>query len=307
MVAVGKGTDVETGLRRLRYFSVLAKTLNFRRAAAELNITQPALSRAISHLEKDVGVRLLERSNTKVSLTAPGETFCAECDRILGALGRAIEETRRVARGEVGTITVGYTDTAIAGAMPDIIESFRRQEPRVTVHLMQASTATQLQMIRSGVLDIGLMTGPVDRAVFCAIPVQADRLVALVPRTHGLAARDSVRLHDLAAEPFVLGDPEEWSVYNRHLLRICETAGFAPRVVQTAPEVRAIIGLVSCGLGLSIMPESHSVGLDSRAVALPIQDVGDMMVTEAAWLDGLQHPAQVRFVAHLRDHSAALP
>lgn len=293
---------MKTGLRRLRYFHKVADTLNFRRAAAELNITQPALSRAITLLEQDLGVILLKRSNAKVSLSRAGRTFVLECDRVLNTLNHAVEETRRVARGEIGSLAIGYTDTAIAGVIPDIIETFRQAVPGVTILLRQMPTCAQVQMLRSGQLDVGLMTGPTDNDTFSTVPVQRDRLVALVPKVHKYACRGSLRLCELAPEPFVLGDPNDWVIYNRMLLQICERAGFAPRIVQTAPEIQAIIGLVSCGLGVTVMPESHAVFLNTRTVALEIEDAIAPMLTEAVWIEGRDHPALTRFAAHLHSY-----
>ncbi|MFL4471667.1 LysR substrate-binding domain-containing protein [Tateyamaria armeniaca] len=294
--------QMKTGLRRLRYFHKVAETLNFRRAAAELNITQPALSRAITLLEQDLGVTLFDRSNAKVSLSSAGRTFVVECDRVLSTLNHAVEETRRVARGEIGSLAIGYTDTAIAGVIPDIIETFRQSVPGVTILLRQVPTCDQVQMLRSGQLDVGLMTGPTDHAMFSTVPVQQDRLVALVPKGHKFANRGSLRLCELAPEPFVLGDPNDWVVYNQKLMQICERAGFAPRIVQTAPEVQAIIGLVSCGLGVTVMPESHAMFPNTRTVALTIEDPIDPMLTEAVWIEGRDHPALARFAAHLSSY-----
>lgn len=297
--------EIKTGLRRLRYFRALADTLNFRRAAEDLNITQPALSRAIAQLESDIGVRLLERSNARVSLTRAGHTFVAECDRVFAALRHATEETRRVARGEIGSLAIGYTDTAIVGAIPDIIETFRQNSPNVAIRLYQVHTGAQVQMLRNGQLDIGLMTGPVDRSVFSAVIVQLERLVVLAPKGHPFENRKSLALKELAEQPFVLGDPNDWHVYNRSLMQLCEKAGFAPRVIQTAPESQAIIGLVRCGLGLTIMPECHAKMSNARVVAIPLSDDIAPMVTEAAWIENRDHPALSRFCEHLRQFELA--
>lgn len=290
---------METSLRRLRYFRTVAETLNFRAASRDLNITQPALSRAIAQLEDELDVQLFERSTGRVKLTRAGRTFTIECDRVLATVESAMEETRRVARGEIGSLAVGYTDTAMAGAIPDIIETFRQSSPGVTIRLYQVPTHAQVEMLRSGQLDVGVMTGPADGKIFSAVQVQRDRLVMLAPVDHPLAARHSVRLSELAGESFVLGDQTDWSTYNRALLDLCERAGFAPNVVQRAPESQAIIGLVSCGLGVTIMPECHARVLNARLAAIPIEEGMEPMVTEAVWIDGRDHPALSRFGAHL--------
>lgn len=294
--------QMQTGLRRLRYFRTVAETLNFRRAAVQLNITQPALSRAIAQLENELGVRLLARSNARVSLTRAGETFYAECDRVFAALSHATEETRRVARGEIGSLAIGYTDIAIAGPIPEIIESFRQMLPTVAIRLFPVSTNAQIQMLRNGQLDVGLLTGPVDRVTFSAVSIQLEKLVLLVPKAHRFAERECINIKDLADEPFVLGDPTEWSVYNRSLLKLCERAGFAPKIVQTAPESQAIIGLVRCGLGLTIMPECHAKIVSSRVAVVALGESIAPMLTEAAWIEKRDHPVLSRFCEHLRQY-----
>ncbi|WP_300064472.1 LysR family transcriptional regulator [uncultured Roseobacter sp.] len=294
--------DVRTGFRRLRYFDKVAETLNFRRAARSLGITQPALSRAIALLEAELGVRLLERTKTGTTLTPAGKVFHAECGRVFAALNHAAEEAQRVARGEIGSLAIGYTDTAIAGAIPDIIETFRQEMPNVGIRLHQVNTSAQLTMLHNGQLDIGLATGPVDQSVFSAITVQRERLVAILPNGHRLSGRNAIAVEDLTDEPFVLGDPIDWRVYNRHLHELCEKAGFSPRVIQTAPEAQAIIGLVRCGLGVTIMPACHAKMSNGHITSIPLADEIAPMVTEAVWIETRDHPALSRFCGHLEKY-----
>lgn len=296
---------MDTGLRRLRYFRTLAAELNFRRAARRLNITQPALSRAIVQLEAQVGARLFERSNRQVRLTLAGGTFAQGCDRVLDTLDDTVEQTLRVDRGLAGTLSVGYTDTAIAGRLPDIVEAFRTDTPDVRIHLVQADLTRQAALLGAGDLDVGIVTGPVGRPGFDTVNVQSDRLVAILPTAHPLAGRDRIGLADLAASSFVLGDLDKWEVYNLHLFRHCDRIGFRPRIVQTAPESRAIIGLVSCGLGVSVLPESLARAMDVRVVAIPLNDVAEPLLTQAAWRRGDVPPALTRLIGHLRGYATA--
>lgn len=290
---------METGLRRLRYFQALAAALNFRRAASHLNITQPALSRAIAQLEVEIGTLLFERTNRQVALTLAGKTFAKGCARTLASLDATVDETRRVARGDAGTLVIGYTDTVIAGRLPDIVEGFAKILPGVTIRLVQAYTARQMTMLDGGHLDVGIVTGPVTHVGLKTCPVQSDRFMALLPTGHPLAAQDRIRLADLAGQPFVIGDPDRWGAYNTHLTAHCERAGFQLHVVQTAPESRAIVGLVSCGLGVTVLPEALLSTVDRRVVARDIADLDARLDSFACWqLTGMQ-PALRRFVDHL--------
>ena len=291
---------MDTGLRRLRYFQCVARELNFRKAANQLGLTQPALSRAIALLEQDVGTPLLKRNNRQVELTLAGQVFVAECGRMLASLQAAIEQARRVAKGLEGTIAVGYTDTAIAGRLPDIVRRFRVVAPRIHLKLIQSYTMQQMAWLDNETLDIAFVTGPVDADRFETIDIQHDRLMVILPREHELASRAELCLSDLAQWPFVLGEIDRWEAYHAHLFRQCDRVGFRPSIVQTAPETRALIGLVACGMGISVQAESLVDYGDDRIVCRPLADAVDTIPTQAAWNHRLQNPAQTLFLHHLR-------
>lgn len=303
---------MSTDLRRLRYFQALSMELNFRRAAKRLNITQPALSRAIAQLEEEVGTRLFTRTNRQVALTLSGRTFAKGCDRTLASLQDTVDETRRIARGSAGTLSIGYTDTSIAGRLPDLVDGFARLAPGVGIRLVQGYTSLQLRMLADGDLDVAIVTGALTGpAVSTAAGVggtetamvQSDRFMVLLPTGHPLALRPSVLLSDLADQLFVAGDPEKWEVYDSHVKAHCERAGFRPRIVQTAPESRAIVGLVSCGLGIGILPESIVATVDHRVVARPINGLDASLETVAHWYTADMPPTLTRFVGFLKGQS----
>ncbi len=286
-------------MRRLRYFWSLSKELNFRRTAQQLNITQPALSRAIVQLEGEVGVKLLERTNRHVKLTVAGHAFATGCERVLRDLGDVIDLTQKVAQGYAGHLNVGYTDTVVSGRLPDIIKSFHGLAPEIHIRLTQAHTERQLDMLDKGRLDVGFMTGPSLRADVRTIDIQSDRLLAILPVDHPVGVPDQLRLADLADLPFILGETASWRTFNAHLFRHWDKAGINPRIVLRVPESRAIIGLVSCGLGVSILPECQVQTIDKRLVARPILDISDRVPTHCGWLSGALQPALQQFTDHL--------
>lgn len=295
---------MENGLRRLRYFRVLANELNFRRAAAKLGMTQPALSRAIALLENDVGTPLLERTNRQVRLTLAGEAFASGSSRVLAALDLAIDQTLKVASGFTGTLVIGYTDTAIAGRLPDIIQSFRTARPDIHLRLVQSYTHRQLEMLDEGALDIGFLTGPVSGTLYSAIDTQRDPLFAVLPQDHPLADNDSVLLSDLADLPFVLGDLDHWGAFHAHLFAHCKKAGFSPNIVQTAPDSRALFGLVSCGTGVSVQAKSLILRGDARIVCKPLGDKVEPVVTQAVWSRRNSPPALAQLIEHVAGYEA---
>ena len=294
---------METGLRRLRYFRLLADEPSFRRAAERLGITQPALSRAIALLEEDVGAALLERTRRGVRLTPAGESFAVGAANVLAALDGAVGQARKVADGLAGNLVVGYTDTAVAGRLPDLVRGFRERCPDVHVRLRQGYTRQQRHWLGIGELDVAFMTGPVDEPGRDALPVQRDRFVAILPRHHPLAEAAPLALADLAAEPFVMGDPDHWSVYNEQFLALCERAGFAPRIVQSAPDSRGIVGLVSCGMGVSVQTESLAPLADPRVRFRALEDCTERVTTVAAWNTRFMPPVKARMIEYLREHA----
>jgi DNA-binding transcriptional LysR family regulator len=250
-----------------------------------------------------VGVALFERTNRQVRLTLAGQAFANGSAQVLRDLDRGIAQTMDVAQGFTGFLNVGYTDTVIAGRLPDIIKTFRGIAPAVHIRLIQGYTDQQFDMLDKGQLDIGLMTGPIEREGFETLDIQTDRLMAILPSDHPLARRSVLNLRDLAGEPFVMGDPDRWGAFNVALFREFQRLGFRPSVLQTAPESRAIIGLVACGLGVSIMPEGLVRAADPRLTVRPVADLTAPLITQASWLASSDQPVLARFVAHL----AALP
>lgn len=246
----------EIELRHLRSFLAVAETLHFGRAAARLHITQPPLTRQIQQLEEALGgVRLFDRSRRRVALTEAGESLVAEARQLLDRLGHAVEHTRRVARGEVGRLRIGFITPADYSVLPGLLGAFRRRFPDSGVELLESTGDEQLRLLQQGALDAGILI-PDDRDPGLAwMPLYRERLVAVLPRTRPLARRrGAIPAKALRDEPFVLF-PRTLapSLYDR-IIAYTRKAGFSPRVDQEARQMQTIIGLVAGGLGVSIVP-----------------------------------------------------
>ena len=287
------------GMRHVRYFTAVAEQLHFRRAAQGLNIAQPALTRAIQHLESEIGVLLLDRSNRQVSLTPAGEAFLQGCRQSLAALEGAIGHARRIDQGEAGQLAIGYTDMAINGRLPQILQAFRQAYPSIAVEPVHGVTAVQLRSLMTGELDFGFMTGPIEHKDMECLRVQRERFVTVLYEAHPLAKQTAVRLADLAGEDFITGTPTDWQHYNTHFLRICATAGFTPRVVQHAFNTQGIFGLVSCGMGITIQSEGVSNYQRKGLVMRPLTDCDARLPTVAAWNRHTVTPLKEKFIALL--------
>ena len=247
-------------LRHLRYFIVLAQELHFRRAAEKLFIAQPALSRQVQELEKELGAQLFERTKRRVALTPAGNYLHEQARRLLAELTEVTHELRRLQSGEIGTVQVGYVGTAMNSVLPGLLQQLKQAYPRLMVALREQTTAEQLQAVRAGQLHLGFVRLPVAAPPGVTVRVVWREPFALVlPAAHPRAAQPLHELASLADEPFVFFPRGRSAGYYDQIMGFCHRAGLAPRVECEAVGSAAIVQLVASGLGLSILPLSAQV------------------------------------------------
>jgi DNA-binding transcriptional LysR family regulator len=297
-------------LRHLRYFLAVADELHFHRAAARLHISQPPLSQQIRALERELGVTLLSRNRRRVALTAAGESFRDDARMILGAVDRAAERARSVARGSLGTLSVGFVGSAMfSPTLPDILRDFRTQNPDVELLLRELPTVAQLNALTGGDLDVGVIRGPIpERDIDPAIElmtIQREHLVAALPATHPLAERRRLRAESLRGETFVILARREAPGLFAGLASTMGEAGGIPDDVLEVAEMQTIISLVAGGFGVSLVPES--VGqIDRSGVAFrAIAGQTPMIELALAWRAGSASPVLEAFLAMARPRRRA--
>ncbi len=287
-------------LQQFRYFVALGEELHFRRAAERLNLSQPALTRSIQQLEHAVGLELVKRDNRNVSLTPAGEEYLKGLRSILSIFESATVRARRVALGEAGAVRISYTDIAVAGILPTVVRSFRAAHPNIAIEANHGCTQAQIDDLETGKLDVGFFTGPWSRDGYSTWVVQQDAFVAVLPAQHRLANTPVLRLADLADEPFVLGEPRFWTHYHVHLNRLCREAGFEPKVVQYASNNEGILGLVACGMGVTVQAESIRTYGRSNVVMRYLENETAEVSTIAAWRDEPMDAVTQRLIAHVK-------
>ena len=244
-------------LRQLRYFIAIAEQGSFSRAAERLHISQPPLSTQIKALEDEIGARLLERSNRGVALTAAGTAFFEDIRSVLAQLENAVERVRQSERGEAGTLSIGFVSIADFGILPPTLKSFRARYPQVDVQLHELTTDAQIRELRAAELDLGIGLAPVDEPGLTFTSLQHEPLMLAAPTTHPiLRGEGAVDLRALAKEPFIVPPRNIGPGLYDLTLSLCQTAGFAPRITQHARQMQTVIGLVSCGMGVALVPAS---------------------------------------------------
>jgi DNA-binding transcriptional LysR family regulator len=244
-------------LRQLRYFVAVAEELHFRRAAARLHISQPPLSQQIRALEQELGCRLLARTRRRVELTPAGTAFLRDARAMLAELDVAASTARAIDAGQAGVLRINFVGSALLSIVPGTVQRFRRSRPGVEVEVRERSTAEQLRALGSGVVDVALVRPPIepDPALRTEM-VMRERTIAAIPEGNPLAALRRVPLRRLAGEPLVLFPRPQAPGYHDLLIGRLAATGVTPHVVQYAPEMLTIIGLVAAGIGVSPVPAS---------------------------------------------------
>lgn len=293
-------------LRHLRAFEAVAEELHFRRAAERLNLAQPALSRTIQQLEESVGEVLLLRSNRRVELTEAGRVFLAGSRTVFEHLESAVHDARKAGAGQIGQLRIGYTDFAVSGQLPPILDGFHRDYPQIRAELVFGSTQQQLELLKGGSIEFAFITGPLLDPNIDSIEVQRDRFVAVLPQRHPLAEQSEVSLSDLAQEPFVMGVMSHWSHYRRQLDALCISAGFLPQVVQEAYNSEGVFGFVAANIGVTVHLESAGNFNRKGVVLIPLKGVDARVCTLAAWLKNSVTPVQQKFIDFLRQRTPPL-
>jgi DNA-binding transcriptional LysR family regulator len=243
-------------LAQLRCFVAVAEELHFGRAAVRMNMTQPPLSRQVQILEHLVGVTLLERTSRSVRLTAAGRAFLADARRIVRLAEQSTALAQRVARGEAGSLSLGFTAASGYSFLPRLLERIRRHLPDVDLRLSEMVTPDQLEGLRNGGLDIGLLRPPVSHAEFNVIPALREPLVIAAPMSGPVAARQVRGLQDLDGLPFVMYAPTGAAYFHDLLTERFYAHGVAPRHVQYVSQIHSILALVGAGLGFGLVPDS---------------------------------------------------
>ncbi|MEO3813218.1 LysR substrate-binding domain-containing protein [Sphaerisporangium sp. B11E5] len=230
-------------LRQLRYFVTLAEELHFGRAAAREHIVQSSLSQQIQRLERELGVRLLDRSTHHVDLTPAGAAFLVEARQILDRVGRAGQAARNAAASapilRVGIIDAGY-DT-----MPQILRELQRTHPDITIHQVEAGAPEQYRQLADGRLDIAIGHASQAPAEVTSKLIRLDPLGVLAPDEHRFAELDGVPVAALSDELLLLGEESQTPELNQFVITLCRSAGFAPTLYEgTVQSSRAAVDLV---------------------------------------------------------------
>ncbi len=241
--------------RHLQQFVVLAETLNFRRAAEKLHMSQPPLSVSIRKLESELGVELFSRGKDGVKLTESGEAALADARRALFHAGQFKQAAVAASTGEGGVLRVGFVGSATHAILPSILSQFRQRYRGVQLILQEATSIQIMQKLEDERMDIGVVRVPVSSiSPIRLLALQTEDFVLAIPKSHPFSQRSVLKLKDLSEEDFILYAASEAAGLRMAAIHACQLSGFTPRVTQEAVQVQTVLGLVEAGLGVALVP-----------------------------------------------------
>lgn len=285
--------------RHLEIVRAVADTGSFTAASKRLHVSQSAVSRQVLLLEEELGEPLFLRLGRKVRLTTAGQAMLDLSRRVLADVQETTSSLRDQQLSPAGTLHLGGGMTVCLHVFPALLKEFRRRQPRIDVKLTTGPTAQMLERIRSGTLDIGLLTLPLsDGTDLAQVPVMREELLLVLPPSHKLARQRRVTAADLVQQSWVLF--ERGSSTRRVIDDMFERNAIRPRIVMETENVEILKALTMIGMGLTILPY-QALTREARAGALRIKRIeGVTLVRETGWVyvRGARIP---RVVQHMFD------
>jgi len=258
--------------RLLQQFIAVAEELHFNRAAERLHMAQPPLSQAIRKLEGAVGAPLFERTPRSVALTPAGAAFLETARRTVQSLEEGVAQTRRVAQGMEGHLTLTFINIAPYASLLQALRHFRELNPGIAFTMREATTQEQVNALEQGEADIGFMRTPGTTTPHLRMErLLSERICVALPAGHPLAAKAGIDLALLRDEALVASPRTLGKGFHDQLIGLCQTAGFVPDIVQHGRQMQTLIALVAAGFGIALLPASLATETREDVVFRPLQ------------------------------------
>ena len=290
-------TEKTLELRHFRCVLAVAHSLHFARAAAELGISPPALTKQVQETESLLGTRLFLRSKRSVALTAAGEVFVIEATRALAQLEQAQDVARRAGRGELGRLEIGYVaSAAYSGVLQGQFARFRAAFPGIRISAREYAMETLPELLDQGRLDLAFVRPPLHYPDgIASVVLLRDRFVLALPIDSSLAQDANIAPAALAQQALIVPE-QEWGT-----VEVSRRGGFAAQVVSRPGSLVAVLTEVSLGVGCAIVP--HSVMASVQLPGVCFRELAGPPISSeiaAAFRRHEQAPAARAFIAQLR-------
>lgn len=272
--------------RTIEHFLKLSETLNFRKAADEIYIAQPALSRQIMALEEELGVVLFDRNKRNVALTTAGDYFKEECERILEDFERVKQRTFQIHKGEGGEIKIAHSSSSMQFLLPNILAKIQAEMPLMKTNLNETTNLYGINALINRTIDVAFGPNMIVPKELNARTIYVENFVIILPQKHHLDTTNFESLAQLADENFILPPRSESSGYVESLEALCQSYGFIPKVAYQSGNSNTVLRLVEAGLGISIEPKSALSGQNMNVKFIELNNISLKASMLMLWLRG---------------------
>jgi len=287
-------------LRHLRYFTTVARTLNFSQAARELRLAQPPLSAQIKSLEHELGVRLFERSSRGVALTQAGQAFLPKALDALRAAERAGESARSLASGRIDELRIGIIPPALNAGVAARIGAFHAAHPSLRLSFRTAGAAALHTALEAGEIDVALTRPHAASPALREQLLERHELLLAIPSAHPLAHRRAIPWSALDGVRALLLNPTANPHYGQFFLQTCARHGARPVIDYAADDLGTLIWLVSAGIGVCPYPSSLADHVPAGVILRPFRPRHRQMEFVVTWRAEPASEVVAQFISALR-------
>ena len=244
-------------LTHLRYFLTVAEELHFGRAAAKMNIAQPALSQQIKRLEDELGTKLFNRTSRRVELSAAGKILLTKANVIIKYADEACTTITNLGKGQSGYLSIAFNEPAINTFLPKSIEKFMRKYPKVQLSLKELGIIEQFKALKEKRIHLGFIR-PFghDTSAYSKRLILREQYVLALPENHKLCANPLLTLDMIGNEPLILFPQAIHPQLRKRFDECFQHADFKPNIIQELSSKRMTLALVKTGIALAFVPES---------------------------------------------------
>jgi len=286
-------------LRHARYFVMVAEEKNVSRAAGRLHVTQPAVSRQIKDLETELGVSLFTRRSHGLALTEAGRVALKHAREMLkqaAAINEATQPFRD--KRESVKLRVGYISPFLPAFLGEHVRDFARREPDIRIDLFDMNPHRQIQALKGNEIELALLGQPVAevRSLFSWRLIGRVEMAAVLPDSHPLVKRRSIDLAELKNETFIGMREPEFGQLRKPMEKMFQRAGFVPRFVDPANGTAELLGQISAGIGVSVIPKDIEFHRQSGVTFVKLRRPKLAVISVVAWKKKHETPELLKFV-----------
>ena len=282
--------------RHYKYFLAVAKELHFRKAAEQLYISQPGLSRQIKQMEDDLGIKLFERHNRKVELTEAGRYLQKEIIAHFKRLDDIVNHAKLLNSGIDGNLKLGYVGSAMQKLIPDLLIKFRETVPNVLINLTEINNTSQIHALLNQEIDVGFVRLERVPKGLEIRPALEETFSLVLPENHKINSSNFEGLHQFKDEHFILFDSSYSESYYEKVMQIFDDGGFFPSILHSTVNASSIYHLVENSFGISIVPTSLQYGYNLKVKFIELTNIPQRTTLKIVWNSMNSNPVLKNFI-----------